>query len=108
MYSYYASLEIANIPIGSGKIGVSVMIVGVTVAVINIAVVAVTEEGVPTTLVVSGPISVSVMIIEGVKIMIVVSGSIVGRTVDVGEMVTSTPASYAHNCCYFNIVYINI
>ena len=69
----YTCLEIADIPIDSGKIGVSVMTVGITVAVVNIAVVAITEEGVDTTLVVSGTISVFVMITGVVGIMIVVS-----------------------------------
>jgi len=107
----YTCLEIADIPIDSGKIGVSVMTVGITVAVVNIAVVVITEEGVATTLVVSGTISVSVMIIEEVGIMIVVSGSIVGRIVDVGEMVTPTPVSFVYNCSFFKIIsimYINI
>jgi len=68
------------IPIDSGRIGV-----GVTVAAVTIVT---TEVSVDTMIVVSGVISVS--IIEGVEMMVVVPGGIVGRTIDVGEIVTPT------------------
>jgi len=90
-------------PIACGTVGMlvfsmNITVVGVTVAVVNKAVVTATEEGVMATiLVVSGAmdVSISVMIIVGVEIMTVVSGSIVGKTVDEGEIVTSMSVSFS-------------